>query len=82
MLTAFNALAASILALLWLCIALTFPILVVWFGVRVARDLRRIADALANQERDDGMPWQLREYFEQVPDSVLKPSVSNSMFGR
>lgn len=82
MLPAFNMLAASVLALAWLAIGLTFPILAVWFGVRVARDLRRIAarmDAVTEIKftphfADDGI---IERAFERH-----KHNIANSAFGR
>lgn len=82
MLPAFNMLAASVLALVWLAVALLFPILAVWFGVRVTRDLRRIADSLnvvtdtetdASDEREESS----FDVYKRERDRI-----SNSAFGR
>lgn len=82
MLPAFNMLGASVLALAWLAIGLTFPILAVWFGVRVARDLRRIADAQGFLSRDAARQAEKRLRLETIADREADRRVSNSMFAR
>jgi hypothetical protein len=82
MLPLFNLSLATLLALGWLLIGMTLPFLALWFCIRIARDLRRIANALDFAGRD-ARPSNPRPRADLTPQEEKNVrSIANSAFGR
>lgn len=82
MLALLNHSVALTIALAYLLALLFGPFLAAWFLLRIARDLRRIADALYPRERGADVAFTLANPAQHplVRDTVGR--VSNSMFAR
>ena len=74
--------AVYMLALAWLLIGLTFPFLAFWFLYRVARDLRRIADAVEFQTQYPSTAHAAHAVSLEEHREELARRVANSAFGR
>lgn len=82
MLSAFNQLLASILALAFLCMVLVGPFVALWIVLSMRRDLRRIADCMTVREalyRNDSASLEP----DQIHAARMQDrKVSLSAFGR
>jgi hypothetical protein len=73
---------AVVLALAWLLMGLFLPVIAFWFLYRVARDLRRIADAQEFRYKYPATAKGLEETRERKHYEEAERRVANSAFGR
>jgi hypothetical protein len=73
---------AVVLALAWLVIGMAFPILAVWFCLRIARDLRRIADFCEFRTKYPATSKGLEKMHDRSLYESRNESIVPSAFGR
>lgn len=82
MLPALNLTLAMILALAFLLLCIAGPFLLLWIGLSVRRDLKRIADAQEHVARYARSMLADADLRERIADAQDRRTVANSMFGR
>lgn len=82
MLPLFNYTLALTIALAYLLALLLGPFLAAWFLLRIARDLRRVADASQRIAEIHSVVWPDAPRAAAEVARIDAARVSNSMFGR